>query len=168
MLNRIKLFVPLICAILILIVAVLIIIFKKSSPPVSPPEITRPTATPFARKITPVISVPDVSLEKIDVRGIKINNVYKNPVEKNNQGDAVFFKNDNYQFVYQPQFSKFIISVTSSPFWEKEKTAEEDFVKELGITKKDACWLTVEITTPDFANPEESGRVYPLSFCMDI
>lgn len=168
MLNRIKLYVPLVCVILILIAAVLIIISKKSSPEVLPPPIVRPTATPFKLRITPAISIPPSASKKIDVSGIKINNIYEDPVEINNQGDTVFFRDDNYQFVYLPQFGKFIISVTSSPFWDKEKIAEEDFIKALGITKKDACWLNVEITTPYFANQEESGRVYPLSFCMDI
>lgn len=151
-----------------LIAAVIIIIFRRPGQSTLPPQVQRPTATPFARKITPVISIPDASLEKIEIRGVKINNVYKNPVETNKNGDAVFFRNDDYQFVYQPLFGKFLISVTSSPFWEKEKIAEEEFVKKLGITKKDACWLTVEITTPSFANSSEAGRIYPLSFCMDI
>lgn len=163
MLNRLKIYLPFICAILIIIVVLLIIVGRRSVPP----GIKQSSSTPVIRIVSPTITIPDNSSEKIKISGIEIKNVYKNPVSLNQAGDVVFFKEANYQFSYQPQFKKFIISLLTSSFWEEKKKAEEDFIQSLMITKKDACWLNVEVIAPRFAGSAEEGRIYPLSFCTD-
>ncbi|OIO14147.1 hypothetical protein COV53_05965 [Candidatus Gottesmanbacteria bacterium CG11_big_fil_rev_8_21_14_0_20_37_11] len=155
----------------ILVIIFIILILVKSFNPASLPEIPRPTATPFSvRPITP--TTVNLSLvpteEKIDIKGVTIKNIYRDPVEVHGNGDVVFYRNSDYQLVYLPKFSNFHITVLGSPFWDKAKEAEEQFIKSLDISKEQACWLTVEITTPQFANEEYAGKTFPLSYCMDL
>jgi hypothetical protein len=65
---------------------------------------------------------------------------------------------------YQPP-DYFLVTILGSPFEEYKRKAEEIFHKVLGISQADACRLNVTIGTPYFANPNESGKEYHLSYC---
>ena len=172
MFNKYKIFLPLIVVftVIILMIVVALISFLIK-PQTSEPIMPSPTVSVkpvIIRKITPVVTKSTVKSDAIVVSGVDIKNIYDKPVEINNSGDVVFFKNENYQYTYLPHFSKFNITILSLPFWEKEKEAEDNFTEVLGITKKDACFLNVEISTPLFVSEEFSCKVFPLTYCADI
>ncbi len=101
--------------------------------------------------------------EKIKISGVWVNNFLK---EKNLQKDYItLIQNENYHIFFIPSQEEFTISITSSPFEEQKKKAEEEFIKILGIDKVSSCKLKVGITTPSFVNPENAGVIYKLSFC---
>jgi hypothetical protein len=59
----------------------------------------------------------------------------------------------------------YLISIVRSPFEEVRQKAETTFLEKLNITKEDACNLKVLITTMRFANPDQAGQTFHLSFC---
>lgn len=147
---------------IILIIGSLILLIlrkKKSALPPStiPSVLTRPTVTqrPFS----------EPTGEKMEINGVKINNLYKNPLKENRQYDVVIVKNDKYQIVYLQQFQQFLISILDPDFDTVKSAAEKDFVEKLGITNNDACKLQVNISTPRYVNADIAGTTYPLSFC---
>lgn len=91
---------------------------------------------------------------------------YSSPKQINSQGDLLFLENENYKIVYLPNFTQYNISILSSPFNYYREQAEKEFLSLFGINQQQACSLNVVITTPRFANPEESGKEYMLSFCL--
>lgn len=103
--------------------------------------------------------------EKIEVTGVEINNFYDEETDINTRGDAMFVNTDKYQIVFFSNEQQFLISILDSPFDEVRKQAEKEFLKELGISRGEACTMNVLITTPGYANPENAGRNYRLSFC---
>lgn len=174
--NRIKLSIILFSVVL---VTGLVLIFaflqqKNSSikqpvaPPQSSPAVSFYPKPTFAPLISPTasVSLPSAQDEKITVSNIKMNNFYRSPIRVYSSGDVVVAQSDSYQIAYLPLFNKFIISIVSSPFQDKIKGAEEDFIKALGISREEACRLNAVVNTPFFANPDESGKDYPLSFCL--
>lgn len=70
-----------------------------------------------------------------------------------------------YEVLYIDDFDEYLITVTESPFDDFRTVAEQGFIKSLGITEEEACGLNVKIATPLFANPDEAGVEYGLSFC---
>ena len=58
------------------------------------------------------------------------------------------------------------IVIIGSPFSTYRNEAENAFLSLLKISKDQACKMKVSVTTPYFANPDESGQTYPLSFCI--
>lgn len=83
----------------------------------------------------------------------------------NPQGDRLLKENPNYHLVFSPEFNQYLISVLGSPFEKYRQEAENELMNVLQIDTKTACQLKIVITTPFFANPDESGRFYKLSFC---
>lgn len=59
----------------------------------------------------------------------------------------------------------YLISIVQSPFEEVRLKAEAFFLEKLNIDKEAACKLKVNITTMRFANPNQAGQTFPLSFC---
>lgn len=110
-------------------------------------------------------NTPQPSQEKIEVSGVKINDF----LEKNEK-DASFVsieKTRHYHVFYIPDQELFYISITSYPFDEHREAAEAVFLEKLGVAKEDACKLNVDITTPSYANPQQAGKVYELSWCNE-
>lgn len=124
-----------------------------------------------SQKNKPITKAPDQSTTtqlpeaKLEISGVVVNNFLKSEIEKNEQGDSLLVDNSDYQIVYFPKTKEFIVSITDSPFNEIKQRAEKDLVSRLGVEKEEACKFNVVITTPRFANPEEAGKVYKLSFC---
>lgn len=102
--------------------------------------------------------------EKIKISGVSVNNFLKNSQDVKKRF-VTLVKNENFHIFYIPEQEAFVISVTSSPFEEQKSKAEEEFLKILAVDKNSACKLNVDITTPYFANPNEAGKIYKLSFC---
>lgn len=110
-------------------------------------------------------STSNQASSKISISGIEVNNFLKNPLRTDNRKDATFLDNPKYGFVYFQKENQFLISITGSPFSTVKIQAENEFLTKLGIDKDQACRLNVVITTPYYANPNESGKNYKLSFC---
>ena len=104
--------------------------------------------------------------DTMNVGGETVNNVYKNSPETSKYGDAYFVENDSYSISYILQGQYFQIYIQGSPFKDVRKEAEADLLKQLGVSQEEACKLDVRITTPAFANPNEAGTTYKLSFCQ--
>ena len=83
----------------------------------------------------------------------------------NSQGDRLIKQNPNYHLIFSPEFNQYLISVLGSPFEKYRQEAENELLNALRIDTRSACQLKIVITTPFFANPDESGRYYKLSFC---
>lgn len=105
--------------------------------------------------------------EKIEISGIEVNDFYKESESAGELGEVLFVNKPEYNITYYPLDDAFLIIITRYPFDEIRPSAEEEFLKALGINKTDACKLSVYITTPSFANPDRAGEVYELSFCND-
>ncbi|MBP6913111.1 MAG: hypothetical protein KBC00_00685 [Candidatus Levybacteria bacterium] len=153
--NRIRLLAFFVLVFIIFIISV--IIFFLSSPQPQPP----PQTVIIPTKIPPPLPTTD----KILISGIPINNPYISPVQRDAQGDSLMTRGETYNLVYLKPFNEFLISITSSPFEINRQLAEQAFLERLGITKEQACQLTVTITTPVSVNNAEAGQKYPLSFC---
>lgn len=129
---------------------------KKQPPAINP----FPTPTKV-----PIIRMKKTPEGKLDISGVVVNDFTKTPKYTDKSGDVFFVDNQEYQILYMEKYNKFLISILSSPFKEVKQKAEIEFLGSLGVSKEDACRLSVEITTPYFANPKESGKIYTLSFC---
>jgi ABC-type antimicrobial peptide transport system permease subunit len=96
---------------------------------------------------------------------VNINNVYKNPVEKLSQNGVAFKENSDYYMAFYPEDNGFLIVINSSDVISAEKRAEDDFLKQLGITKDQACELKISVTVPVSVSETYGGGTYGLSFC---
>lgn len=115
-----------------------------------------PTASPtFPKPIGPTIPISDVN----------VNNFYNLNPTINERGDVTFIDRQNFQILYFSKEKEFLISILGSPFETNRQEAEKEFLKQLALTEEKACLLTVNISTPSFVNPDESGQNYKLSFC---
>lgn len=70
-----------------------------------------------------------------------------------------------FDILYLPKEDRYLISIYHSPFATNQKLAEKAFLDNLKIDPTQACKLKVVVSTPYFANPDESGQEFPLSFC---
>lgn len=73
--------------------------------------------------------------------------------------------NGNFQISIIPSTKEYSILVLGYPFNQFRTEAENTFLTLLKISKEQACKLKVSVYTPYFANPDESGKIYSLSFC---
>jgi len=115
-----------------------------------------PTASPnFQKPIGPTLPISDVN----------VKNFYNLDPKINERGDVTFVDRQNFQILYFANENEFLISILGSPFEENRQEAEKELLKQLEITEEKACQLKVIISTPSFANPDESGQNFNLSFC---
>ena len=85
----------------------------------------------------------------------------------NPQGDTILLQTADYQIDFQPLNRKYLISILTAPFSEIRPQAEADFLRVAKLTKEEACKLDVSIAASYRTNPQEFGRQYRLSFCLD-
>jgi hypothetical protein len=117
-------------------------------------------------------SFPTVSLDKLPrgktmvISGVEVKNFVNDGKILNQYGDIEISNTANYQITYHLPENKFLISVAGSPFFSNASLAENELLRILEIDEESACRLDVSITTPRFANPDEAGGVYGLSFCQ--
>ncbi len=124
---------------------------------------TKQTAFP-----TPTIVLPNAQTlgRKINISGVSVNDFTKTsrPIEETTEFYVT--EKSNYAIIYDSKDNSFLIGILSSPFETNRQTAEEGFLQTLGITKENACLLTVTESTPHFVNPNNAGIIYKLSFCQ--
>ncbi len=112
---------------------------------------------------TPTIPQSDT----LSLSGTPIKNFYKGAAKIDKQRDVYIIDEPNkYQIMYFEKFNNFMISITGSPFESLRQEAEKIFLEKTGMSQAAACQANVEITTPYYANPDFSGKSYPLSFCQ--
>lgn len=156
-------------------ILIFVLIFSSSKKPggeAAPTPIPLPTEGYFqgispgvSEEVIPTVVISLPPTEKVIINKIAVKNFFPKASQVNPYGDYLLAKNSEYKILYEAQFNLFLISVVSSPFEEIKKKAESEFLKLLEITPVDACSLNVSVTTPLFANREEAGRSYKLSFC---
>ena len=122
-------------------------------------------AFPLPKSKINIEEIPE-EVEKLETEGVEMKNFYKSSEVANEGGDTIITQSTDYKILYMPNYSYFLISIIGSPFEDVRLQAETIFLNTLGITQEEACKLNVEITTPHFANPEQAGTVYRLSFCQ--
>lgn len=152
--------------VLLLIIA-LFAVFRQKQTTNLVPGGTLPTTIPSGGIPIPTHPAENIITKKITISGVDTNNFLKMGKEANKEGDWLIVDATSYQIVYFNLNGTFLISILSSPFDKIRSDAEARFIKELGITKEQACNLTVNITTPSFANPSEAGKTRNLSFCQN-
>jgi len=113
----------------------------------------------FGKKQLPSVDKQQLKIEKAR------ENAFSKTVKTNGEGDALIVDKPTYQIVYLKKNDQFLISINKSPFEEIRKEAEEEFRKITQADQEILCKLNVEVTTPSFANPSLSGKIFPLSFC---
>lgn len=109
----------------------------------------------------------------VDVQKAKENALKKvlrdeegNPlISKDKFRQHLLINKDSYQIVYQELGDIFIIFILGSPFEAFREKAEEEFLALIEASENIACQLKVEIKTPMRINPEQAGKIFPLSFC---
>lgn len=155
-----------IISILLLILIISGMIKSKVKQEVKPTPIPAVTFFPYL-SITPRITSPSVSGDKVDIKGVTVNNFYKSAISSDEMGNYLIYDSPKSQIAYLSQFEFFQISVNTSPFLTEREDAEKQLLKILGISEQEACRLTVYVSTPEFADPQYSGKRYNLSFCND-
>ena len=99
---------------------------------------------------------------------VSINNVYKNPLEKLSNNGVSFADSADYYMAFYPQDSGFLITIKNSDVISAERKAEDSLLKQLEITKDQACQLKVSVTVPSSVSKKYSGGVYGFSFCSGV
>jgi len=107
----------------------------------------------------------NVSVDTIEISGVKVNDFFKTAPEVNSNGYTAVSLNPKHQILYFPDDELFLISIIGYPFDDYIGAAEKDFLEKLGIKEGEACKLNVSITTPVHRNPDKAGEVYRLSWC---
>lgn len=142
--------------ILLTILLVVFFLFIGRSIEKKPSSFPKPTSVP----------IDQPTLRKIEISGIKTNDFISRPTDLNRDGDVLFLKTSNYEAVYLKKYNQFLLNISSSSV-EIINQAEEEFLKKLGISKKDACRLDVIVNSPYVPNPNLSMPRKTLSFCIN-
>jgi hypothetical protein len=161
--------------IIIIAVVVLFFVFLIVGNLLIPKDTLEPTPTPFLARKAPGNSyfstdkemAEEFILEEdtITAGGGKVSNFYRDSSNISPKGDVLLVESEKYDIFYFKNDDIFLISIVSSPFNEARKEAEKIFLNELAINEETACKLNVVETTPEFVNPDEATKKYPLSFC---
>jgi len=128
-------------------------------------------------QINPTAAVPTVistqNLQRVYIPAANQNGGEKIAVQdiisggqQTADGTIVIDKPNQYQVLFQPQFEKFTLTILNSQFQNTRQTAEQDLLNSLGISKEQACKLSIAVTTTSDVNPDYSAYEYPLSFCL--
>lgn len=97
---------------------------------------------------------------------IQVRNFYDKPVRRV-PGETVVEENKDFSISSFDDYGSFAIAITSEPVKENRRRAEQAFLKDLGISKQDACKLKVQLEVSYKANSRLAGPNYGLSFCAD-
>ena len=122
----------------------------------TPPPVTSPINIPPGNTLT--IGTPQGS--------VVMNNFYNSAdYIAQNQRAIVIQQSSTYDIVYNVSDSGFTLTVFSMPFETVRQTAEAALLNLLGISKQDACKLSVYENVTGNASGQYAGRSFPLSFC---
>ncbi len=97
--------------------------------------------------------------------GVTVKNFYNTKAyATQDQQTVVLAQNDSYTIDYYRADSSFGIGLLSGPFQATRNAAESVFLSQLGVSKSDACKLTVDETVLDKSS-QYNGELIGLSFC---
>lgn len=94
--------------------------------------------------------------------------VRSSPTVINPQGDTSLVDTDRFQINFIPRYNQYQVSVLASPFEAVRREAEDALADYLQAPPEQLCQLNIAISTPAFVNPEQSGKIYPLSICAGV
>jgi hypothetical protein len=116
-----------------------------------------PNSTPTSTAATLIIPVPGGT--------VPVNNITQNPVQQ--ADDTVLFaQTSQYSIIYYTQEQTFSITINAQPVQAARDAAEAALLQKLGITKTQACSLTVTTYVPYDVDQNLAGQDYGLSFCQ--
>lgn len=151
-------------------VIIFIILVRPGEKPSVPPSL-RPTATAFptqfeVTQFPSIVPVTPSEVGKINIVGVEVNDFIKTAKMVNSAGDVLIESNNEFQMVYLPAFTQFIITAFGPNYNQSRQKAERELLKRLGISEDKACRLTVFVTFMDPADPRAGDKGnYNLSFC---
>lgn len=117
---------------------------------------------------TPALATPTTTTVVIGTAqgGVTVNNFYKNAEYITQDQQTVAMKDtSDYGIAYNVGDSSFVIVLLSNPLETARQAAEAAFLSSLGISKQDACKLTVYEGIPAAVSDQYVGENFPLSFC---
>jgi hypothetical protein len=126
--------------------------------------LTTGTSTPSG----PPVSIPAGNTITIGTANgsVVINNIYKTALYIDQDLQAVVVQdNSDYLITYNISDSSFSITIFGTPVVAARNAAEGAFLSSLGVSKQDACKLTVHAGVPADAANQYVGQSFPLSFC---
>jgi hypothetical protein len=135
----------------------------------SEPTGTLPPASTGTAMIPPV-AAPTGTTFDIGTSGgtVSVNNFYKTtPYITQDRLTVVVETTAQYEIIYYTGDSSFIITILSVPFDASRQAAEAAFLSSLGISKQDACKLSVYEGVPADVSDQYVGKQFPLSFCQN-
>jgi len=104
--------------------------------------------------------------DNILVTGVSVKNVYKDRIIVTTDGNTVFYHTDAFEFVFLPEYEKFMITISQPPAQENITASEQAFLDYFEINTETACKLNVDVAIPYYVDDKLGGQNYPLSFCQ--
>ncbi len=95
---------------------------------------------------------------------LQVNDFTQKAVQKTNDV-AVINTSASYKLVYFFKDQSFLITLLSPPLGQARNLAENDLLKQLGISQQQACQLNVSVRVPGDVDGAYSGKELGLSFC---
>jgi hypothetical protein len=157
--------------IVILVVGVVLFIIQKNSSNTASGTATTGTLPPVSVSTstqTPSVAAPTSTTITLGTSqgSVTMNNFYQTAQTITQDQQAVIIENSgDYAITYNVPDSSFAIAILSTPLEAARQAAESAFLSELGISKQDACKLTVYEGVPIGVSDQYPGESFPLSFC---
>ncbi len=97
---------------------------------------------------------------------VEVNNFYRSVVAAQEQF-LIIKREGNYEVTYDTASSAFFINISKGSFDSVRPSAEDGFLKFLGVSREDACKLDVAVGAAREVSDAPRG-VAPLSFCLAL
>ncbi len=160
--TKIRLLIGGLLFIAILLVVGFLYLPKKSVP--TPSNTVTPTPVEPLFPVTHPTTAPIPTGNTITIDGVTTDNFYQSTTPFDPEGDRALADKDEYRIVYLPGSNQFLVTITG-PFDTTRGIAEQNILTLLHISPEEACRLNIIVQTPSFANPDQAGQDFPLSFC---
>jgi hypothetical protein len=140
-------------------------LFQKNITPQIPQEnipgsVSQPTIGEAARSVPQGYTFTIATAKG----GVAVKNFYLNNPAIIEESTAVVFSTDVYEIDYQIADSSFSLVLRKGPVAQVQSDAERSFLSVLGISREDACKLSVSVII-SLAADATGGRTSGLSFC---
>ena len=129
-----------------------------------------PTQTPTQNaSSTTSVSVGMIKIQANDGGNVVMKDFYQSPYTQilDQYKDATIKDGVDYHVEFQPGSQEFFISLSGDDLYASRTNAEQGLLDKLGITKDEACRLSVSLAVAFSESPKASGTNYGLSFCPD-
>lgn len=145
-------------------------IVPEVSPTVSPEVLSTPTTGVPTPTSTPTIlptltPTPTKEPGRIPISGVAVLDFTQFAQGKLPNGDVLLIRTEEYQIIYSQSTQAFTVTILVENFIKVREVAEAKFIDLLGVTKENACRLTVTVGSPSHINSKYAGLVFPLSHC---